>query len=52
MDEANFYIANGGLKHLSVHGRKVEIFNVDGTNFPDAIIIPREYVKGIWDRDT
>ena len=45
-DKENFYISNGGIIKIDARkGGKIEITNVDESHFPDAFIVPREYVE-------
>ena len=47
IDKENFYIAKGRIYELTVSKGKIQISNVEGSNFPDSIIVPRKYVDGI-----
>ena len=46
VDDENIYIAKGGLDYFSSRG-KIEITNIDRSNFPNAIIVPKKYVNMI-----
>ena len=46
MDKDNFYIPKGGFLEFNFNG-KIEINNADESEFPDAIIIPRQYLTKI-----